>query len=223
MELLHRDGFFEIKEVTEKGAFAGYGSVYNVLDQGEDIVAPGCFTDSLAEWKSKARLPAMLWQHRSGEPIGAYTAMSEDAHGLHVEGQLNLKVQRGAECHELMASKPPGISGLSIGFLTRDDSVDRKTWIRTIKKADVWEVSPVTFPQNDQARVNQVKSIPDFESLAEFERYLRDAGHSKHSARELIAKAKDLFRCDAGTDLVTTQSLLVALERRSALLRTTTS
>ena len=90
---------FEIKEVTPSGSFAGYGSVYSVLDQGDDIVEAGCFTDSLAEWQGKGALPAMLWQHKTDKPCGAYQKMVEDSHGLAVEGKLALKTQVGAEAY----------------------------------------------------------------------------------------------------------------------------
>jgi prohead peptidase. Unknown type peptidase. MEROPS family U35 len=51
-------------------------------------VAPGAFTDTLAAWKAQNRLPPVLWQHRSGEPIGPHLEMEERADGLYVKGQL---------------------------------------------------------------------------------------------------------------------------------------
>ena len=36
----HIDKPFEIKDVSKSGTFAGYGSVYGNVDQGDDIVAP---------------------------------------------------------------------------------------------------------------------------------------------------------------------------------------
>ena len=139
-----QDGKFEIKDVSSTGTFSGYGNVYDVIDQGDDIVASGAFTDSLKEWAAKGRMPAMLWQHNSRQPIGAYTAIKEDATGLYVEGKLAMKTQLGAESYELM--KMQAISGLSIGFQTREDSYDQKLGIRTIKKGDLYECSLVTFP-----------------------------------------------------------------------------
>lgn len=194
--MILRDGHFEIKEVTASGTFAGYGSVYGVVDQGDDIVQPGAFADSLNEWNSKGRMPALLWQHKSGEPIGAYTAMREDANGLYVEGKLALKTQRGAEAYELMQMK--AISGLSIGFMTREDSYDQKTGIRTIKKGDLWEVSLVTFPMNDSARVAVVKSIEEIESLSSAERYLRDSGGlSRAQAVAFVSRIKSLAQSES--------------------------
>lgn len=191
---------FEIKEVKSSGAFAGYGSVYNVVDQGDDIVAPGAFADSLAELAAKNRMPAMLWQHLSAEPCGAYTLMKEDANGLYLEGQLALKTQRGAEAYELLRMK--AISGLSIGFMTREDSFDQVTGIRTITKADLWEVSLVTFPCNDQARVNTVKSIEEIIDLKSAETYLRDScGLSRSAATAFVSKLNSLKQSDSDVDL----------------------
>lgn len=91
------------------------------------------------------RLTPVLWQHRSGEPIGPYLEMEEKAVGLWVKGKLlGDDVQRAKEARALMQAK--AVNGLSIGFVTREDSYDRVSGIRTLKKVDPWEVSVVTFP-----------------------------------------------------------------------------
>ncbi|MEX0297417.1 HK97 family phage prohead protease, partial [Pseudomonas putida] len=64
-----------IKSVSDSGEFEGYGSVFGVEDSYGDVVVRGAFAASLAKWKEKARLPAMLWQHQMSEPIGVYTAL----------------------------------------------------------------------------------------------------------------------------------------------------
>lgn len=212
----HHDIGFQIKEVRNSGTFAGYGSVYGNVDSGLDIMAKGCFTESLADMAAKSRMPAMLWQHRQGEPIGAYTAMKEDENGLYVEGKLALKTQRGAEAYELMQMK--AISGLSIGFQTRTDSYDQKSGIRTVTKADLWEVSLVTFPMNDMARVATVKSIEEITDFKGAELFLRDAGgFSRSEAKALVARFKSLMQRDAA-EADETQRFLQALARRRALL-----
>ncbi|MBV7459839.1 MULTISPECIES: HK97 family phage prohead protease [unclassified Acidovorax] len=177
---------FKIKAVSEDGLFSGYGSVFGVVDSYKEVVAPGAFAESLA-----SRMPSLLWQHRSGEPIGVYSAVKEDSVGLHVEGKLALKTARGAEAYELL--KMGAVSGLSIGFISREDSYDKVSGIRTLKKLDLWEVSLVTFPANDAARVSGVKSIDAITSLSDAEAYLRDAGGlSKREACALVARVKSL-------------------------------
>lgn len=187
----HIDCAFECKAVNDDGTFEGYGSVFGVVDSYKEVVAAGAFGESLAALKTQGRMPALLWQHRAGEPIGVYTEMREDTVGLHVKGRLALKTARGAEAHELL--KMNALSGLSIGFMTREDSYDKVTGIRTLRKLDLWEVSLVTFPANDAARISSVKTVEAIESLADAESYLRDAGGlSKGQAKALIARVKAL-------------------------------
>jgi HK97 family phage prohead protease len=185
------DCAFECKAVNDDGTFEGYGSVFGVVDSYQEVVAAGAFTDSLSALKQQNRMPALLWQHRSGEPIGVYTEMREDSIGLHVKGKLALKTARGAEAHELLKMK--ALSGLSIGFMTREDSYDKLTGVRTLKKLDLWEVSLVTFPANDAARVSAVKTIESINTLADAESYLRESGGlTKSQAVGFIARVKSL-------------------------------
>ncbi|UCV00289.1 HK97 family phage prohead protease [Acidovorax radicis] len=187
----------ELKATGDTGTFEGYGSVFNITDRGGDIVAAGAFAETLAAAKAAGRLPAMLWQHRQAEPIGVYTEMEEDSIGLKVKGKLALKTARGAEAYELM--KMGAISGLSIGYRVRDDSWDRVTGVRTIKKADLHELSLVTMPMNDASRVSAVKTIEELDSLSEIERHLRDAcGLSKSEATAMVSRIKSVSRSDSG-------------------------
>lgn len=190
MKLKHLDVPFEVKEVAEDGTFTGYGSVFGVKDAYDEIVVPGAFSESIEQ-----RKPALLWQHRSGEPIGVYEEVREDSVGLHLKGKLALKTARGAEAYELL--KMNALSGLSIGFVTREDSFDQKTGIRTLKKVDLWEVSLVTFPANDAARITGVKGISEITTLSEVEDCLRDAGFSKSEALALVARVKAIARSDS--------------------------
>lgn len=205
-----RDFAFELKSLKEDGTFEGYGSVFGVKDSYDEIVAAGAFAESLSAHKSAGTMPALLWQHRSGEPCGVYSDMFEDNIGLKVSGQLALKTVRGAEAYELLKMK--AISGLSIGFATREDSYDRVTGIRTLKKVDLYEVSLVTFPANDTARVQGVKNIEVIEDLKSAEQYLREAGLSRAEAKAFIARVKSLGPRNAGEDDM--QSIIAALKQR---------
>jgi uncharacterized protein len=205
---------FEVKEVTASGNFTGYGSVYNVVDQGDDIVASGAFAESIEALMAKKRLPSMLFGHRAGElPVGAYQSMREDSTGLWLDGNIAIDTQKGGDLHKLMMMKPvPAISGLSVGFITRDDSYDRVTGIRTIKKADLFEVSIVNFPMNDLARVQSVKGIELIEDLKSAEQFLRDVGLSRTEAKAFIARLKCLGQSDSdGGEM---QQLITALKGR---------
>jgi uncharacterized protein len=221
MTLKFKDGALEIKDVSATGTFCGYGNVYDVVDQGDDIVSSGAFASSLAEWASKGRQPALLWQHNSRQPIGAYTALREDHTGLYVEGKLALKTQMGAEAYELM--KMDAISGLSIGFQTREDSYDQKTGIRTIKRADLYECSLVTFPMNDAARVSAVKTIEAISDLSGAESILREVGGiSRSEAKAIISRIHALARREVDPEQHESEemkAITLLLARRKALIQ----
>ena len=202
---------FSVKALSDSGGFQGYGSVFGVKDVYDEIVAPGAFADSLTAQKAKGRLPAMLWQHRSAEPLGVWGSMIEDNLGLKVDGQLALSTVRGAEAYSLL--KMGAISGLSIGYMTREDSFDRVTGVLTLKRVELYEVSLCTFPANDAARVQGVKQIEVIEDLKAAEKYLRDAGLSRKEAVAFIARVKGFSQSDSDEGAM--QQLAEAIMRRS--------
>ncbi|HEX7856099.1 MAG TPA: HK97 family phage prohead protease [Sphingobium sp.] len=176
--------------LTEDGLFEGYGSVFGGdPDSYGEIVAPGAFTDSLADLKARGRTVPVLWQHRSAEPIGVYDSLAEDDHGLAVKGRL-LKddVAQAREAFALM--KAGAVTGLSIGYWVRQASYDEKTGVRTLIKLDLVEVSLVTFPAKDDARVEAVKfklAHGELPTEREMEKYLREVGFSKSRAAGVVA------------------------------------
>lgn len=180
---------FEIKSISDSGAFTGYGSVFNVKDSYSDIVIKGAFTNSLNQWKEKGRLPALLWQHKMDEPIGYYTKMVEDDNGLYLEGQLLIDDDPLAKrAHAHMRAK--SLSGLSIGYVLNDYDYDKEKSAFILKDIDLWEVSVVTFPANDEARIDNVKSIfesGDIPPPKEIERVLRDVGLSRSQSKAFMA------------------------------------
>ncbi len=171
----------------EAGTFEGYGAIFGNVDRDGDVVEPGAFAESL-----KARMPVLLWQHDTKAPIGRFEEVREDEKGLYVKGRLSMQ-GRGAEAYELL--RMGALDGLSIGFITREATRDAATGTRRISKADLMEVSLVTFPANDLARTHSVKSavggasgpsLPD--DPRAFERFLRDYGFSRTRARTITAK-----------------------------------
>ena len=175
-----------IKAVDDSGTFSGYGSVFGVKDAYDDIVMPGAFADTL----SKNGMPALLWQHDSREPIGVYTKISEDEHGLYVEGKLLIETDPLAQrAHGLL--KAGGMSGLSIGYMLEEYEYDKNLEAFKLTKIDLKEISLVTFPANEDARVENVKnSLAEGQDLKPktVERLLRDVGLSRQQAKAFMAK-----------------------------------
>jgi HK97 family phage prohead protease len=194
---------FHVKAIGERpdGAVTleGYGSVFDTIDSYGDTIVRGAFVETLKAWKSKGKLPKMLLQHGGGffggaddlVPIGKWTEMSEDEYGLKAAGYL-FKVDTDRQKATTVAVKEGELDGLSIGFLIpkSGSSLDPDTDKRTITQIDLWELSLVTFPANDPARITDVRGLP---TEREFEdRLERDAGLSKEQARRVVATC---YRC----------------------------
>ena len=206
----------EIKAVDDSGIIEGYGPVFGNLDSYSDIVAPGAFAKSLEEAKASGRMPAMLWQHNPDEPIGVWVEMREDDRGLFVKGKL-AETQRGKEARELI--KLGALTGLSIGYTTRTYQVDRENDSRVLTDVQLWEVSPVTFPANSEARITGVKADA-ISSPKDFERFLRDAGFSRREAKQITAHGfGDSDLRDAETDATVDDDVTAALQELLGRLR----
>jgi HK97 family phage prohead protease len=193
--------FGEIKFADDGAAamtFTGYGAVFNNVDEGGDMIAPGAFRKSLAEFKRRKMLPPMLMQHDQRKlPIGVWDALVEDETGLKADGRL-LDTSTGLDVYKAM--KAGAISGLSIGYRPRVVAMGRTASepFRTIKELDLVEISVVTMPMNDLARVSGVKA-EGFRSIREFESFLRDEGG--FSAADAKRVASHGFKSlDAGRD-----------------------
>lgn len=182
----------EVKmEDAETGAIEGYGSVYGVEDKGGDIVAANAFKASI----DSGRMPKMLWQHDPSVPIGVWDEVSEDQRGLVVKGRLNLDTTAGRDALGNLRMK--SVDGLSIGYRTIDSDFDSKSGIRTIKEAELWEVSVVTFPMNELAGVHSVKSLDEIDemSIADIERLMREAWDAPRSeAKRVINRLSTIIR-----------------------------
>lgn len=146
---------FEVRAVEdgEPGSFEGYASVFGVTDSHGTVFDEGAFKKTIKE--RKGWLP-IVWMHNPYEPIGR-AEVSEDGKGLHVKGQLDLDVQRGAEVN----------SGMKKGYITQMSHSFRKVREKLVKAEDKseiphflevksFEVSPVTtnFASANEAEIN---------------------------------------------------------------------
>ncbi len=141
--------------VDGNGMFSGYASLFNVRDQGGDIVLPGAFARSLR--RKGARGIRMLHQHDPAQPVGVWHEIREDDRGLFVRGRLALGTVRGRELAELV--RIGALDGLSIGFRTVIAGRDPARRARLLKAVDLWEISLVTFPMMPEARIGGLRNV----------------------------------------------------------------
>jgi len=134
------------------GAIEGYASLFGEVDQARDMVMPGAFTQTLKQ-RGLRKIP-MLFQHDPSEPVGVWLELVEDWRGLKARGRLIPDVSRARELLSLL--KAGAIDGLSIGYRTVRGQIDPKSRVRRLYQVDLWEISIVTFPLLNGARVSAV-------------------------------------------------------------------
>ncbi|WP_172332221.1 phage major capsid protein [Mangrovicoccus sp. HB161399] len=147
----------EVKfQTAEAGLVSGYASVFGGLpDSYGDVIAPGAYAASLKAHREAGTMPLLLWQHDPAQPVGRWLDLKEDAHGLHVSGQLILEAEKGREAHALLKGK--ALNGLSIGYRVID--FDRQPGGgRLLKQIELIEISLVSIPAAPAARITSVKS-----------------------------------------------------------------
>lgn len=150
----HMDFGLEVKALDDAGTFEGYAAVFGNVDNGGDKIAQGAFAEGLGAARNAGRSVKMLWNHDPSQPIGVWDDMIEDSQGLKVKGRLVMEVTRAREVYALM--KANAVGGLSIGYRTRDAAPEGN--VRLLKKLDLFEVSVVTMPMNNQSKVLHIKA-----------------------------------------------------------------
>lgn len=177
------------KLTTEsEGKIKGYASVFGGIDCYNDTIEKNAYDNVIKE----GILPKMFFNHDElSLPIGKWESMSVDDKGFLLEGSLNLELEKAKELYS--AIKFGSVDGLSIGFGMNDGDFEYdKDDVRHINNiSQLYEVSIVTFPADGNARISDIKSLDDLDSLSEIEHYLRDAGSfSRKDATSIVSRIK---------------------------------
>ena len=158
----------------------GLGAAFGNRDHAGDIINPEAFDDFLAAPRT---LP-MLWQHDRHQPIGTWTEFKRTDAGLEVAGRLVSTVQKAIEARDLI--RAGALTGLSIGFNVPQGGAVYLDGTCYLNKIDLVEISPVTFPCNDLARVTRAAGgmgVEDVKCRRSLEAFLREKGLSQSEAR----------------------------------------
>lgn len=131
-------------------SFHGYAVLFGKADAVRDIVLPGAFSRSLQN--RPPRHVKMLLQHNPAHVIGLWHSLHEDRTGLYVEGIIIPTATHAQGLIELIQTR--ALDGLSIGYRTIRASRNNTTKTRLLREIDLWEISIVTFPMMQDARLS---------------------------------------------------------------------
>ena len=132
---------------TETGEITGTAWPFGSADRVGDVIEKGAFDQP-------ASLP-MLFAHDQAQVIGLWESVTETPEGLTVKGRLLVdEVERAREVRAMI--RAGAVSGLSIGFVTKDATRHPKG--RTIKALALHEISVVAVPCHPGAQITSLKS-----------------------------------------------------------------
>jgi len=207
---------FEVKREPGPPTFEGLASTFGNADMVGDVIEPGAFRKSVGErGASGIRL---LWQHDTSQPVGVLKQVRETEDGLFVEGEL-LDTNLGRDVAEIL--RKGAVDRMSIGFRSVRDRFDSKKKVRILEEIDLREVSLVTFPANEKAKITSVKAVladGGLPSQRDVERALHEIGFSRTQAKGLLARGYDGLKSadKQASELVDTMRQLAAAMRRQA-------
>ncbi|MCQ4119878.1 HK97 family phage prohead protease [Rhodococcus tibetensis] len=154
----------------EDGEFTAYASVFGNKDSYGDIVMPGAFADTLADWAKSGDPIPLLFGHNMSDPdynIGHILSAEEDEIGLKVHAKLDLEGPKALQVYRLIKGRR--VSQMSFaydvlggGYAERekaDDSGETEGYYE-LRKLKLYEVSVVPIGANQETDILAVKSIP---------------------------------------------------------------
>lgn len=140
----------EIRAAAEGRTIEGTAVVYNTLSQRmwgfREKIAPGAFREYLADSK---RDVFALWNHNTDFPLASRASktltLEDTDDGLRFSFEVNDALWGESAYRSI---KDGIVTKMSFGFATVDDEwhTEDKEEIRTVKKAEIYEISPVLFP-----------------------------------------------------------------------------
>lgn len=173
-------------QASDSGEFEAIVSVFGNVDSYGDVVEPGAFAESLAEWKASGNPIPVIWSHQWGDPdshIGEVIEAAELAPGdprlpdaikanggLWIKGRNDLSEPKAAKVHKLLKGRR--VTQFSFAYDIIDaasETVDGERVFR-LKKLNVLEVGPTLIGVNRAtdllaAKAGKVLSAKNVEQL----------------------------------------------------------
>lgn len=164
-----------VNDESGTGEFTALVAVFGNVDYQGDIIEPGAFKDTIAEWEAKGLPIPVIWSHDWEDPfshIGGVTKAQETADGLQIDGVLDLSNPTAAQVYKLMKSGRV----VQFSFVARAaeggwalESQEDGSVVSRLTKLDLIEVGPTLRGANPDTQLISIKSATealDYRGLA---------------------------------------------------------
>ena len=149
-----------------KATVTGYASTFDrTPDSYGDIVAPGAFTESLARWASlneQGKFIPLLYGHNALDPdynIGRVVSAEEDERGLLITAEFDLSNPKAVYVRKLVQEGRVYQFSFAYDVLKAGEvELEGCGKAYELQKLEIFEISLVQIPANQNAIVEDVKS-----------------------------------------------------------------
>lgn len=142
-------GRVEVKALDDQqGTYDAIVSVFGNVDDYNDVVVKGAFTDSLAEWAAKGDPIPVVYSHGWMEPpIGKTLSIEESDEGLVTHNQLYVDQPRAAEVYNALKDRTITNHSFAYDVIDSEDEESETAegatvCVRQLKALDLIEHGP---------------------------------------------------------------------------------
>lgn len=169
--ILHKSAKCQIKAAgpddgMEEGQYRALVSVFNNKDSYGDVVLPGAFEETLAQWKASGDPIPVYWSHQLHslmDNIGHVLEATETTRGLEVLVQLDLDNPNSRQAYKLLKGRRVTQHSFSYdiveaGEAQRETPSGEQETVYELRKLKLYEVGPTPIGANQETELLAVKS-----------------------------------------------------------------
>jgi HK97 family phage prohead protease len=151
----------------EEGQFQALVSVFGNKDAMGDVIAPGAFTDTLAEWGASGDRIPVYWSHQMQDPdynIGWVESATETADGLEVVASLDLSEGTSSKARQVYRLlKGRRVTQFSFAYDVLDGGPVEKDGeeFNELRALKLYELGPTPIGANPATELLAVKHAAD--------------------------------------------------------------
>lgn len=184
-------------KADEFGGISGYFSTYDKTpDSYGDIIEPGAFTETIKQREESGHPFPLCFNHDFSAVIGAVDSVKDDEKGPFIEAHF-LDTTQAQDVRKMLQSG--AIYQFSFAYdvlgARRPTTEEEKSGVMNVlTKLDVFEISVVTVPANQNAVATEVKSMEP-----ETKQGRRNRKADEDTIKQIISLAESLLT-EAGDD-----------------------
>ena len=185
----HKYKEFAVKSADDTGTISGYFSTYDrEVDSYGDIVAPGAFTDTIKAREESGHPFPLCWNHDLDQIIGKVESIEDTEKGPLMTASF-FDTPLAQEKREIVKSGVVYQFSFAYDVLEAGPvELEDGTKANELRKLDLFEVSIVPIPANQNAVMTEVKSEEVLEKAGR-----RNSAKDADTIKQIITLAQSLL------------------------------